>query len=157
MPDAQKIIDHVIDKKFLQTTSLVSLMSPLQPLIETYEKDGEKITIAFMVGLPIPFDTFLVYFTAAYITYVNANIEYMDEEKRKNLYRIWESVELNKDLNDMIQISKKDMKPEHVIANVIAPMFASFAGIENSNESFKEMVYRLDQDYTVSLMNCIRV
>jgi len=153
----QKIIDGIIDQKLLQTTSLVSLMSPLQPLIETYEKNGEKATIAFMVGLPIPFNIFLVYFTAAYITYVNSSLEYMNDQDRALLYKIWESVELSKELTDMIHISKKDMKPEYVVSNVIAPMFTSYASIEKCNEAFRDMVYRLDQDYTISLSNCILV
>lgn len=155
--NAQQIINKIVEEKLLQTTSLVSLMSPLQPLVETYEKNGEAETIVFMHGLPIPFSIFLTYFTAAYISYVNSNGNYLQKEDSNTLFYIWESVELNKDIVDMINISQRYKRPEDVISTVIGNMFSSYAILENSNEQFKEMVYRLDQDYNTSIINPIRI
>ena len=151
----KQIINILVEKKLLQTTSLVSLMSPLQPLIETYEKDGEKETIAFMCGLPIPYAIFLTYFCASYITYVNSNGNYLQKEDINTLFEIWKSVELNKDIADMVNISQKEKRPEDVVSNIIVNMLAAYNLLENSNEQFKEMVYRLDQDYNTSIINPI--
>jgi len=151
----QMIINELIEEKLLQTTSLVSIMSPLQPLVETYEKNGGKETIVFMSGLPIPFSIFLTFFTAAYITFVNSSDHPLKKEDSDMLFAIWKSVELNNDILDMVNLSQRDKKPEYVISSIIGKMFSAYATSENSNEQFKEMVYRLDQDYNTSIISPI--
>ena len=152
MPNQQKIIEKIIDRNAFEAISLVSLMEPLRIFIETYEMDGETVSLAFLKGFPFTLDAFLVYLIGVFARLPSTAISTNNQQKEL-LSILWRKAKVNKD----DEFSGDRFTIDQFNENMFAAFFLAYSELKNGNESFRDVIYRFDEDYKISILNPVRL
>lgn len=146
--------------------TIISIMETDRPFIETFKVDGEIIPIAYIAGLPIPYQTLIQFMAIEFAPNTSKSmmpsrysksgtVFEMTAGERFNLSNFWDNVELSPEVRNSVSVPTEQM-PSVVIAKKVSDLFQKYRNYETV-EPFKELIRRIDEDYKSSLLDPITV
>lgn len=147
---------------------IVSMMDDERPFIHSFT-NGERVqTIAFVNGLPIPFNLFVLILctrmapnrVAAQVpTRVRASerIILTDDENRR-LAKFWRGIDLSAEMRERVAATQDgwdEWKPVDAAKTVVNLMLSKHmtGEDETSRERYVELIQKIDEDYAASLID----
>lgn len=145
--------------------TIVSIMETDRPFIETFNVEGEIISIAYIAGLPIPFNTLIQFMAMRFAPntsksmmpsrYSQGTVFEMTKVERRRLTSFWKNVEMSPEVRALTKDDREQM-PSIVISKKVEELFQKYINYETV-EPFKELIRRIDEDYGSSLLDPIQV
>lgn len=147
--------------------TVISIMETDRPFIETFDVDGEIIPIAYIAGLPIPFNTLIQFMAMRFApktskammpsrySHSYSYIFEMTKAERRKLTGFWKNIELSPEVRELTKDDREQM-PSIVISQKVEELFQKYSNNETV-EPFKELIRRIDEDYGSSLLDPIQV
>jgi hypothetical protein len=146
--------------------AIVSVIDKTFPVIESFTDGEEVTTFAFFCGVPIPFNTFLSFMafrfapkrTEAMMPSMVANgwlqLPPLDHTE---ISCIWAAIKLPEDIR--VKINEGNA-PANIIGRLINDLYTFHLTPDSEtppSESFKALIRKIDEDYTMSLIDPIRI
>jgi hypothetical protein len=143
---------------------VVSIMERERPFVETFT-DGESLApFIFMKGLPIPYGAFVLFMAMRFAPQRSkgqmpkfydpvAGFQFAGDAAVKAL---WDRTEIPTEMREKIA---KSQKPGTVIHDMVAELYGRLTNsdAEEAKRSFRELIYRIEDDYQSSLIDPVVV
>jgi hypothetical protein len=157
-------IDSIPAKAFVRG-SVVSIIDKEKPVIETFTDGDGVVTVAFLHGIPIPFNTFMTYMAIRFAPkrseamlpgHFRGGKFWPPENEIEVINRVWNKVDMPSEMRELI--ARQDTAD--TIFGIVQQLYAAVLAPDGEEEmaaAFKTFIRRIDEDYTSSLIDPIEI
>lgn len=154
--------------KVLTRGSVISVVDTERPVIETFA-DGEKLVpFAFLAGVPIPYNIFMLFMALRFApNRSQAMMEdrydggefFLPPDDHQNLTTLWSLCELPQPIKDEIGHAMKPWTANRLIRRLVDELYTKHmeGDDESAKASFQTLIRRIDEDYTSSLIDPVKI
>lgn len=160
--------DHVCLPKALLRGSVLSIVDTERPVIETFTDGKTVMPFAFLAGVPIPYNIFMLFMSLRFAPkcsqsmllsrYENGEFCLPVEDHLK-LTNLWCLCELPPAIKAMVGGEMRPWTANHIIRGLVTDLYIKHivADDDSSKISFQRLIRRIDEDYVSSLIDPVRL